>query len=76
MGKKFKSWCESCHKKTIHELCEIEGQEISLCLKCQGALSDSKKMLDIVGYVDPRELYSLRADRALEEERIRIGRPF
>ncbi len=74
MGKKVKIWCEKCQKKTTHERFVTDGQETCVCLSCKTP-PEKDRMLDPT-YIDPRERYSLRADRAIEEERVRWGRPF
>lgn len=74
MGKKVKIWCEKCQKKTTHERLIVDGQEACVCLRCT-KLPDKGRMLDLT-YIDPRERYSLRADRAIEEDRVRTGRSF
>ena len=75
MAKKEKMWCEKCQKKTIHEPRTVEDKEIFVCTRCDNPPVEKNRMLDPT-YIDPRERYSLRPDRALEEDRIRWGRPF
>jgi hypothetical protein len=74
MAQKTKLYCEKCAKKTAHETRLVEGQENSVCIRCENP-PEKNRMLD-PWYIDPRERYSLRPDRAFEEDRIRIGRPF
>ena len=75
MAKKEKMWCEKCQKKTVHEPGTAGDKEIYICTRCEKPAVEKDRMLDPT-YIDPRERYSLRADRALEEDRIRWGRPF
>ncbi len=74
MVKKTKTFCEKCGKKTTHEIRLVDGQEKCVCLRCESP-SEKDRMRDPT-YIDPRERYSLRPDRAFEEDRMRIGRPF
>ena len=74
MAKKQKTWCEKCQKKTNHEPRIVDDKETYVCLRCELPKKENR-MLDPT-YIDPRERYSLRPDRALEEDRIRIGKPF
>jgi hypothetical protein len=74
MARKLKLWCEKCKKDTLHETHIINDKEACLCMVCE-APPKKNRMLD-PNYIDERDLYSLRADRASEEDRWRIGKPF
>ncbi len=75
MGKRTRSFCEKCGKKTIHEVHLEDNREISICLRCMFIPENKDRMLDPT-YIDPRERYSLKPDRAIEEHRWYTGRPF
>jgi hypothetical protein len=65
-------WCENARKPFTNR---APLKRETMLAPCEKSPAEKDRMLDPT-YIDPRERYSLRADRALEEDRIRWGRPF